>query len=76
MQNVGSCCIYTAQGPQLSALSVPGGLKMSGRESFKREGAYVYIWLIPLLHRRNQLLKKQLTSDLKTNQKKVGIMVC
>ena len=72
MQNVGSCCIYTAQGPELGALPLPRGLKMGGRGRFKREGTYVYIWLIPLLHSRNHLLKKQLSSDLKTNQKKGG----
>ena len=38
MQNVGSCCIYTAQGPQLGALPLPGGLKMGGEREIQEGG--------------------------------------
>ena len=43
-QLVGSCCIITGSSNRCSVMTWSGG--MGEGESFKREGIYVYVWLI------------------------------
>lgn len=42
MQNAGSCCVCAAQGPQLGALPLSGGLK-TGQEREGQEGGDIYL---------------------------------
>ena len=73
MQNVGSCCICTAQGPQLSALPLSGGLK-TGREREVQEGGDIDLLMADSIavQQKSAVKKKQLSSDLKTNKQKKG----